>query len=82
MIEAKVVTIKELMEDNPTLCMSPLRVFEECHKCPKYQLAEKKGKESQLKCKPRVSKKYLRLKLQRDILLRKLAEVDKKINEL
>ena len=32
-METKVVNLSEITEDNPTLCLSPLRVFNACHRC-------------------------------------------------
>lgn len=32
-MKTKIVTIGELTKDNPTLCMSPIRVLGECYKC-------------------------------------------------
>ena len=32
-METKVVNLGEITEDNPTLCLSPLRVFNACHRC-------------------------------------------------
>jgi len=40
----KAVTIKDLTEDNPTLCLSALRVFGKCHQCPQYKRSPNKRK--------------------------------------
>ena len=35
-MKVAVVNIKDITKDNPTLCLSPLRVFNDCHKCDKF----------------------------------------------
>jgi len=55
MVKAKVVNVKDLLDtkENPTLCLSPLRVFNECHKCPVFQRQLKEGKPiEKMRCKP------------------------------
>jgi len=32
-MEIKVVSASDMTKDNPTLCMSPLRFFDACHRC-------------------------------------------------
>lgn len=49
-MQHKVVTLKELTEGNPTLCLSTLRVFGKCHQCPSYIKHPDK-----LRCNPVVS---------------------------
>lgn len=36
-MEAKVVSVKDVVKNNPTLCLSPARYFEKCHKCSVFQ---------------------------------------------
>ena len=36
-IKSRTVNISEIMnEDNPRLCLSPLRYLEKCHECPQF----------------------------------------------
>lgn len=73
MIKSKVVTIAELTKDNPTFCLSPLRVFEDCHKCPKWKIAKDKSK---LKCNPKVRPQVLKLLAKKKELLHLISEID------
>lgn len=70
MVKAKVVSIKELTKDNPTLCLSALRVFNKCHQCPQY-------KKQNRKCKPHIDNKYLNLHNRKEKLQKELKEIDK-----
>lgn len=69
----KVVTIKELTEDNPTICLSPLRVFEKCHQCPVYKARDK------LKCEPHLNKDMLALMERKKKLLQELDDINKRL---
>lgn len=94
MVKAKIVSVKELTdaEENPSLCLSPLRVFNECHKCERYQRIVKKylvkGYSLQsiirdkLKCKPHLQSAYNELLIRKRKLLDELSEVDKAIDQL
>lgn len=53
-MKAKVVSLEELTKNNPTFCLSPLRVFGECYKCPKFRFNKNPLK---LFCKPQISDK-------------------------
>ena len=81
MVMAKVVDIKDLLnpEENPALCLSPLRVFNECHKCPVIKRYLKAGKSiEEMKCKPHLKPEALELLEKR----RKLSELLSKVDEL
>ena len=69
-MKTKVITLKELTEDNPTLCMSADRIFEQCYRCPIFRqkadaLARKGISKNdlvsetvrQLPCTPKLNKK-------------------------
>jgi hypothetical protein len=38
----KTVSIEEIKQGNPRLCLSALRVFNRCHECPQYANCESK----------------------------------------
>lgn len=71
-MESKVVSIKELRENNPTLCLSALRVFGKCHQCPQYKKAPDK-----LKCNPVISVEVITLTGRRQKLLEEMREIDR-----
>lgn len=85
MIKAKVVDVKDLLDrkENPIVCLSPLRVFDECHKCEAFKrfVAEKKPIEK-MKCKPHLNPEYSKLMEQKRQLLDQLAELNKQIERL
>ena len=81
MVESKLVTIKELTTDNPTLCLSPLRVFEKCHQCPQYKTAVSHSLVDKLKCVPHVKAETLRVIERRKQLYAELAKLDRLITE-
>ena len=74
-MESKVVSIKELTENNPTLCLSALRVFGKCHQCPKYKKAPDK-----LKCNPVISMGVITLTERRQKLLQEMREIDRTLS--
>lgn len=78
-MRAKVVTIKELTEDNPTLCLSTRRVFNKCNQCPTYKGTEDK---TRLKCKPHFNKGIQALEERKKKLLYEIKEVNRAIAEL
>jgi len=63
--------------ENPTYCLSPLRVFNECHKCSVFKLA--KGNEDNLACKPHVTKRVRILMARKRRLLEKLQAIDQEL---
>lgn len=52
MVKAITLSIDDILENNPTICLSVHRAFKECFKCEKYKRAEKLGKLSRIKCNP------------------------------
>lgn len=76
-MRVKVVTIKELTEDNPTLCLSTLRVFGKCHQCPHYKKSPNK-----LKCNPVTHKDLQALTERKKKLLHEIGKVNRAIAEL
>lgn len=80
-MQSKVVSIKELTTDNPTLCSSPRRVFNRCHECEQYKRFQK-GQIKKLKCKPHINLEYLELTRQKRLILNQLKAVDDKIESL
>jgi len=82
-MKAKVVTKEEIFKDNPTLCLSPLRFLDLCHKCTKVKQASRKGRQPKtLKCKPRMHKEFNRLIKEKKALLAQLKEIERKIEQL
>lgn len=85
MVKAKVVAIKDLLnpKENPALCLSPLRVFDECHKCEAFQRQLKAGKPiEKMRCKPHLKPEYFKLLQQKQKLLEQLNQIDKQIKNL
>lgn len=87
MVDAKVVSIKELTENNPTLCLSPLRVFNKCHECQQFKQALRKHKTlektaEKLKCNPHINPKFLELSAKKRRLLDQLSVIDEEISKL
>jgi len=78
MVKAKIVETSELMKDNPTLCLSPLRVFKECHKCDRFKKAKNPLK---LKCKPQITKRTKLLLKRKMKLQEQLAKINKQLYE-
>jgi len=73
--------MSELIEDNPTGCLSALRALGRCFKCPSYERwAGTKGSKV---CKSRiVSDEYDALVEERQLLRWKIGELTEKIEEL
>lgn len=92
MVETKVVSIKELTdpEENPTLCLSPRRVFNKCHECEVYKrhlqclrgVRKRADKQHVLKCKPHLDEKYKELIAQKQNLLDMIKYVDEQMANL
>ncbi len=80
-MKSKVVTIEELQTDNPTFCLSPLRVFEKCPECPVYKLHQATNTINKLKCKPHINPKYTELAAEKRKLLDRIAEIEKEQKE-
>ena len=80
MMKKKIISSKETAE-SPTLCMSPLRYLKECHKCEKFK-AKKLKDALKMKCQPRVKPEVIELLRRKEKLLKKLREIDKKLEEV
>jgi len=93
-MKTKVVSIEELKEDNSTLCLSPLRVFGECHKCPtfkhnldynknKYRNINKAIEETlkNIKCNPKINLGTFELIKKKEKLLKEIKEINKKLGD-
>jgi len=81
-MRSKIVTIEELTTDNPTLCLSALRVFNECHKCEVFKRAQAQNRIIKLKCKPKLHPQYFELLAEKRKLLDQLNEVNKEMEKL
>lgn len=87
-MKSKIVTSKDLFNklENPTLCLSSFRVFDDCHKCSKYQDAVRKDRVDKLKCKPQLSETYLKqikpLIAEKKSLIKKTRDIDIQIRKL
>ena len=83
-MKTKIVTLKELSEDNPTLCLSPLRVFEECHKCDQFKQEFRKHQSvdeaiNSMKCNPRIRSDIRKLLERKKELLKELAKINSQL---
>jgi len=95
-MKTKVVKLSELMEDNPKLCMSTLRVFERCHECDKFRMIMRglhkrtnipipeaiKQAITELNCNPKVNQRVIELYTKKVQLLAELRKVEDEINDL
>jgi len=75
----KTINLETLLDpvENPAYCLSPLRVFNECHKCSVFKLA--KGDQDNLACKPRVTKRVKILMGKKRRLLEKLRTINQEL---
>lgn len=69
---AKLVSIEDLMNGNPRMCLSANRVFNSCHLCPKYE-----GCESRIE-NPEAQKQLE----EKEKLEEQLKDIKKKIKEI
>ncbi len=76
-MKAKVVSSSDLFdkEKNPTLCLSAIRMFNNCHKCRIFRTAWFKRREGKLKCKPQTKPEKIEL-------LKKIRQLRKELQEL
>ena len=81
-MKAKVVSSSELFdkEKNPTLCLSPTRVFNDCHLCQIFRRNWIKEREEKLKCKPQLKPEKIELLKRKRSLLTELKELKKKLD--
>lgn len=80
MVEAKLVSIEELKHNNPTLCLSALRVFGRCHECEYYKRKRKENKP--LKCIPVLKKQYEEILKRKEEVIKEYKEEIKKLDEM
>lgn len=88
-LKAKVVSYKELTDPelNPTTCLSPLRIFDDCINCEVFKRAMKKHDNDpnavaqKLRCKPHVSERVKALVARKVELTRELEAVNEAIKE-
>jgi len=78
--KVKMVSYKELTEDNPTLCLSVLRQLGECHKCEQYRFAMQHSRF--LRCKPKIKPEIEALLQKRLELREQLREVERQIKNI
>jgi hypothetical protein len=78
-VQTKTVAINKLALNNPALCLNPLRVFENCHKC---EIFLKAKYPKRLPCKPRLQPEVKQMLKVKTRLLRQIAEVNAKLSEL
>lgn len=79
-LKVKSVTIEEIHNDNPTGCMSALRVFNACHTCTKYINAYYGDRVNKLECKPRINPKIEKLLTEKKRLTQRTHQRVLKIN--
>jgi hypothetical protein len=84
MVEVKLVSLKELSDpnENPTFCLSPLRVFDKCHECDKFKRAQAGNRVDKLGCKPHVNPKYLELLERKRQILKQLRQIEEEMSTL
>jgi len=77
------VKFKDLIDrsENPTLCLHPMRVFNECHKCEIFKRAYQRDRIKQLKCKPHISNEVMDLLKRKRELLNELTEINNLLNQ-
>ena len=81
-MKSKIVNLKEVAENNPTLCLSAQRYLGECYKCPIFQRAFKNNNYNihdtlkQLKCKPKLDTNQIEILLKQADLLKKKKSID------
>jgi len=78
MVRSRLVSKEEILTDNPTMCLSPLRYFDLCHMCINVKKAYKAGKDiTRLRCKPRIQNLTLKLLEKRRTLVNELMRINK-----
>ena len=88
-MKSVVVNVKDILdkEKNPNLCLSPLRYVGECQNCTKFkQELRKYGWDiektiKKMSCKPQVKKEVVELYKEKQKLMQRLKEVNKKLEE-
>ena len=86
-MDIKVVGLKEMTEDNPTLCMAPIRYLNLCHKCDVFaRVLERNNGDMQktievLRCNPHITDRTIYLIEKRETIKRATSKEIKKIEE-
>ena len=75
----KAVRLEDLLNGNPTLCLSPLRAAWQCHRCQRFRDAYAHGREFSLTCRPRIPREVWRLLGRRRRLLEELRKIDRRL---
>jgi len=71
-MQYKIIRFKDIAQNNPRLCLSPLRALNQCHKCPHY-----------FNCESKIdNKKYEKLYDKKKKLLKKIKLIDEKLKGL
>jgi len=83
-MKTKITTLREIAEDNPTLCLSPKRIFKECHKCDRFLLSFYKYRDvdktiNSMRCNPQIKDRIKRLLDKKKRLLKEIAKIDRDI---
>ena len=82
-----VINLKDVLTDNPTLCISPLRFVNRCDKCREFRFGLRcyggdiEATIRSLKCKPQVDPEIIKLYREKAVLLRRLKEIEDRLNE-
>lgn len=81
-MKSKIVHFKDIFnKNNPTSCLSTLRVFTDCHKCQTYLNAFNNKRENKLSCNPMLKPKIRKLMSKKRKLSEKHYERIERINE-
>jgi hypothetical protein len=85
-MKTKIVSFKELTENNQSFCLSSLRVLGDCHKCAKFKRLAKQKRLILINCAPRVKREVYKLLEEKDKLnenyQKKHKEIMDKLNKL
>ena len=91
-MDAKVITAKEMTENNPTTCIAPIRYFNRCHQCDVFRSVLKRNKGDilktieTLKCNPHITDRAIFLIGRREAIKKatekKLKKIDEELGEV
>ena len=91
-MDTKVITAKEMTENNPTLCMAPIRYFNRCHQCNVFKSVLKRNEGDMIKtiemltCNPHITDKAIFLIGKREAIKKatekKLKNIDEELGEV
>ena len=86
-MDTKVITVRDITEDNPTRCLSPLRYLDRCHQCDVFKSVLKRTNGDILKtieilgCNPHIPDRAIFLIGQRETIKKATEEGIKKIDK-